>query len=258
MFGSLVQIKEVNLTMSLFCEKCGQPLNEDDIFCGVCGTRIASLHPVQNEKINTSKKKNLYKLLGIICVLIISVSAYGFVNNQTGYRSVLPVGMAEHNERMIDFNSVAEKTSQRENLDIQYTLYVSNCKKSITLRSAPSTDASELAQIPLGQAVGFIEKATGGFYKINYDGVVGYALATYLSSNKLVQQEAVNMNKRGRVANCRESITLRTLPSTSAAEIGQLPLNTNVNVIDTAENGFYQVESHGVRGYVLQQYIELW
>ena len=64
------------------------------------------------------------------------------------------------------------------------TYFVVNCRESITLREEPSVYALEITQIPLGQAVGFIENAPNGFCKINYDGLVGYALAEYLSPNR--------------------------------------------------------------------------
>ena len=43
------------------------------------------------------------------------------------------------------------------------TYIVVNCRESITLRATPSVYADELAQIPLGQAVGFIEDIGNGF-----------------------------------------------------------------------------------------------
>ena len=95
------------------------------------------------------------------------------------------------------------------------TYFVVNCRESITLREAPSVYARELAQIPLGQAVGFIETAPNGFCKVNYDGLIGYALSEYLSPNRQ------NYNRGATVVNCRQSITLRENPSTSAYELGK-------------------------------------
>lgn len=61
------------------------------------------------------------------------------------------------------------------------TYFVVNCKQSITLREAPSVDAAEITQIPLGKPVTFIENAGNGFFKVNYDGLIGFALASYLA-----------------------------------------------------------------------------
>lgn len=64
------------------------------------------------------------------------------------------------------------------------TLYVVNCRESITLRTAPYAEADEITQVPLGQVVGYLSNAGNGFYKVNYDGQIGYALSAYLSDRR--------------------------------------------------------------------------
>ena len=140
---------------------------------------------------------------------------------------------------------------EEDNVDIVATYYVANCKKSITLRAEPTITSSEITQIPLGQAVGFIENADNGFCKINYDGIVGYALATYLSD---VKQKS-NVRMYAQVVNCDKWITLRSKPSTTASSLAHIPLGEYVIYIDDVGNGFYCIEYHGIRGYSLQRYL---
>lgn len=131
------------------------------------------------------------------------------------------------------------------------TYFVVNCRESITLRDAPSVYAAEITQIPLGQAVGFIANAGNGFYKINYDGLIGYALAQYLAPSS--QSSA----RYGTVVNCRESITLREYPSVNAAEIMQIPLGARVKYLGNTSSEFYRVEYRGAVGFALKAYIAL-
>lgn len=139
------------------------------------------------------------------------------------------------------------------NTEVIATYYVVNCNEWITLRSEPSTSAASLAHIPLGQAVGYIEEAGNGFYKINYDGLVGYSLAAYLSSTKPNR----TTYRKAQVVNCNEWITLRSHPSTSAASLARIPLGAYVNYISNSTDGFYYIEYNGMRGYSLQAYLEL-
>lgn len=133
------------------------------------------------------------------------------------------------------------------------TMYVVECNESITLRDRPSVNGRELAQIPLGQAVGFIENVGNGFYKINYDGLVGYALAEYLSADRSGVAGIF-----GRVVNCRISITLREYSSVEAPEIMQIPLGERVTLYPHEETGdFYCVGYRGAKGYVLKTYIRV-
>lgn len=145
--------------------------------------------------------------------------------------------------------SYAGNTSQPEYM----TMYVVNCNESITLRTEPSTSASEILQIPLGAAVSYISSASNGFYRISYLGYTGYALASYLSEEA---QENDTLYVTMRVVNCRESITLRTSPSTAAAEICQIPLGATVSYIEVAANGFYKIVYLGRTGYALASYLE--
>lgn len=144
------------------------------------------------------------------------------------------------------------------NTNVVATYYVVNCKQSITLRTAPSTSASEITQIPLGQAVGYIENAGNGFYKINYDGRVGYGLASYLSASKPnTSAQTYSSGRSAQVVNCNEWITLRATPSTNGTDLAHIPLGAYVTYISTAENGFYCIEYNGQRGYALQSYLAL-
>lgn len=140
-------------------------------------------------------------------------------------------------------------TSQPEYM----TMYVVNCNESITLRTEPSTSASEICQIPLGAAVSYISSASNGFYQISYLGYTGYALASYLSEE---DPGSDTLYTTMRVVNCRESITLRTSPSTAAAEICQIPLGATVSYIEVAANGFYKIVYLGRTGYALASYLE--
>lgn len=141
------------------------------------------------------------------------------------------------------------------------TLYVVNCRESITLRTSPSTSASEIRQIPLGAAVSFMENASNGFYKVAYMGNTGYALASYLSESPydhytVSATTAADDSFTGIVVNCKQSITLRRVPSTSGAEILQIPLGSLVTVYGRADNGFYYVYYGGYDGYALASYID--
>lgn len=60
-------------------------------------------------------------------------------------------------------------------------MQVINCQESITLRTAPSTTAAQICQIPLGATVTYKGASEGLFYQIEYEGVVGYAIGSYFA-----------------------------------------------------------------------------
>ena len=148
------------------------------------------------------------------------------------------------------------------NTQVLTTLYVVNCNESITLRTADSTSAKEIRQIPLGAAVSFMENAANGFYKVSYNGSTGYALASYLSvdpyDHYVASTTAADLSWRGKVVRCNEFITLRKTPSTKGEELIKIPLGAIVTVYSGADNGFYYINYGGIEGYALASYIDVY
>ena len=137
---------------------------------------------------------------------------------------------------------------------VKQTMYVVKCNEFITLRRSPSTSAGEIVKIPLGSSVGYIEEAGNGFYKINYDGHIGYALASYLSTAREVHHTTAS--KTAKVVNAESFITLRSYPSTSASDITKIPADSYVTYIETVGD-FYKIEYKGMVGYGLASYLAI-
>lgn len=77
--------------------------------------------------------------------------------------------------------------------NVKYYMYVVNCNESITLRSAASTSSASMGQIPYGAAVGIISDSQNGFYKVKYNGLIGYASASYLAMDAPKPKDTVSV-----------------------------------------------------------------
>lgn len=135
------------------------------------------------------------------------------------------------------------------------TLYVVNCEEYVSLRARPDTGAEALARIPLGAAVTGYGDAGNGFSEVAYQGLTGYVLSSYLGSSAPAAAEAKSAAETMYVVNCREYVTLRADPSTSAAAMTQIPLGASVLAYG-GEGDFMRVEYEGLRGYVLSEYLD--
>lgn len=99
--------------------------------------------------------------------------------------------------------TVATPTPTPDN-SIKYYMYVVNCETSITLRTEPDVNSAGITQIPYGMPVGIIAEGMNGFYKGNYNGMIGYASSAYLSTappapvqtQPPVQQPTANVSPR--------------------------------------------------------------
>ena len=161
----------------------------------------------------------------------------------------------------------ASAASQQGTAEIQYTtMYVMNCETDISLRPQPDVNSGRICTIPYGNAVSYIEIAQNGFLKINYDGREGYALASYLSTEKPPERTATTSSTVTSsqpsisydtyyVKYCNTSISLRVSPSTSAEAPWQIPLGASVSFLGVSENGFYHISYNGNEGYALASYL---
>lgn len=144
-------------------------------------------------------------------------------------------------------------------------MYVMNCETDISLRPQPDVKSGKICAIPYGKAVSYIETAQNGFLKINYDGREGYALASYLSTEKPPERTTTTSAPVSSPVNasygsyyvqyCDENITLRAEPRTDSTDICKIPLGESVSVLGKADNGFYQVSYNGETGYALSQFL---
>ena len=137
------------------------------------------------------------------------------------------------------------------------TVHVVLCQENISLRAYPSTEAPVLAQIPLYSSLVFKEtERDGDFCLVTYLPGTSLERTGYVLTRYLDFYEPQVWNRTLRVYNCKKSITLRSAPSTSAAEICQIPLGASVEELYwQADSSFYLVNYRGFVGYALKNYL---
>lgn len=266
------------------CHNCGYMCHDEDAFCEGCGSLLSTPEmPVK------PKQKSVGPLIAVFAVVIVvlvvgtmigvnkikSKAADTETNQEYVYEEAepeveetetteLPAGEVSEQvtiepEQEPVVTEEVQEAAQEEAADIQYqTYYVVNCQQSITLRVSPSTSAAEICQIPFGAPVSYVSSAENGFYKIIYNGQTGYGLASYLSTTPQERPATAQDTRTYQtcyVVNCKQSITLRTSPSTSAGEYCQIPLGAAVTYVENASNGFYKVIYNGQTGYALASYL---
>ena len=127
------------------------------------------------------------------------------------------------------------------------TMRVVNCDEWVSLRSAPSTSASRLAVVPLGATVEAYY-SVGQFTRCYYNGLSGYILSQYLSLDS-------NEVSTRCVVNCKEWVTLRAEPSTTAASLSRVPLGATVEYYGYVGDGYAMCGYLGLTGYILEMYL---
>ena len=102
--------------------------------------------------------------------------------------------------------------------------HVSGCDRWISLRAELSRSSERLAKIPLDALVMFLGDADDEFFYIQYAGMRGYALRSYLCDGYNAERYDIPMY----VVNCDESVDLLSIPETGADVLAEVPLGEDV------------------------------
>ena len=121
---------------------------------------------------------------------------------------------------------------------------------ALNIRSGPSTGYSRVGLIPNGAKVVVIERTSDSWYKINYDGTVGYACADYLVD----VLTAENFNATGVINGT--GVRMRSGPSTDYSIVDVFGYNDSVSVIGI-NNSWFKVNYGGNTGYVRSDFLNI-
>lgn len=120
----------------------------------------------------------------------------------------------------------------------------------LNIRSGPGTDNSIISTVRSGSTVVVLEKSTDAWYKISYNGTVGYVSSQYLTGVSQVK----DFNASGKVND--SGVRYRTGPSTSDSILGSLGSGTAVSIVGI-NNGWFKIVYNGVTGYMRSDYIDI-
>lgn len=155
----------------------------------------------------------------------------------------------------------------------------------LRLRSEASTNSNVVAMVYQGGQVDVLEPEQDGWYKVEYNGKVGYMSAEFLVVTPAApeelplvqadepetagQDEAAEQTEAapavqseeapadlgsGKVSLHSGTLNLRSTPSTDSACLASIP-NGTILTLEAEENGWYKVVFSGVTGYVSGDYI---
>ena len=136
---------------------------------------------------------------------------------------------------------------------------------NLNVRSGPSTNYSIIGAYSLNQTVNIISQESNDWYKVLYNGTIGYVSNAYVSNVKAVgetstpapdnnkPQEDLTVKFTGRVNT--SNLNVRSGPSTSYSILGAYSLNQTVNIISQESNGWYKIKYGTGIGYVSNAYV---
>ena len=139
------------------------------------------------------------------------------------------------------------------------TVNIPSSWTDLSIRTGPSTNYQIVGGMPQGaKCTVYPDKASNGWYYVEYNGVWGYASGKQIILGAGATQA---VNTRTGIVNIPSSwtdLSIRTGPSTNYQIVGGMPQGSRCTVYpDKASNGWYYVDYNGVQGYAAGNRINL-
>lgn len=125
---------------------------------------------------------------------------------------------------------------------------------ALSIRQGPGTNYDQIGRITEGSTCTvYPGLASGSWYLVEYDGVVGYA-----SKNYIKLESSSSTTRIGTVGGSNGALAIRNGAGTSYTQIGRIPEGATCTVYtDKTSGNWYYVEYNGVKGYAYKTYIKL-
>lgn len=118
---------------------------------------------------------------------------------------------------------------------------------AVNLRQMPNTSSKILDRLYDGERVAVLSKHTN-FYKVSYEGTVGYIHIDYVDLQPVMNVEA------GSVQITASSLNVRSGPGTSYSVLTSIPKGGTAQIIGI-NNGWFKINYKGTQGYVSPMYV---
>lgn len=164
-----------------------------------------------------------------------------------------------------ELNNTPIKPQTERNMSISRSIQkakVVNVTTNLRVRSSASTNAKIVGTLKPGAIVNVKEKS-GSWYKIEYNGMIGYSHSEFLqmtSSGNNINNSNNNgstvSGKVGQVINVSTSLRIRSSANTSSSIIGYLYANEKVDIISST-GSWYKIKHDGKMGFVHKDYLKV-
>lgn len=161
-------------------------------------------------------------------------------------------------------NDSADKQNKAERNVLQhYSIKVSQpngieykTSVNLNLRIGDSVNNSIITTMPKGSRVKHLGTTDKGWYKLDFNGKIGYANKMYLTQESN-NTEISTTNSSGKEYKTVVNLNLRTGNTTNDSIITTMPKGSSVKHLGTTSNGWFKLEFNGKIGYAHEMYLTL-
>ena len=120
----------------------------------------------------------------------------------------------------------------------------------VRIRSGPGLSDEILANAKRGEAIVIIERTNSEWYKVNYNGTIGFVSVPLLERPRQI----ADFTGSGKITGDR--VNIRERPNLDSTVLGTYVQDTEMNIVGL-NNGWYKVRHDGKVGYVRSDFMKL-
>lgn len=176
------------------CNECGRMISDQAVNCPHCGCPVAPnnshtnnkdentvhYHDIETKPPKPSDQKWLYALLGVLGTSLVCLGIWSW-----------KAGLFSSDEKeMVDTTKVVtqeppstdvEQPVQPEQQAQPTLIYANSYDGFVNIRQTPSANSAILGELVNGGAPATLISNEGKWYKVNYNGIVGYVKSEYVN-----------------------------------------------------------------------------
>ena len=139
--------------------------------------------------------------------------------------------------------------------DTVQTGRIVNCSTGVNVRTGPGTSYSKLGFAPKNAVYNILGKS-GSWYKIDYQGLIGYVSSAYVSLIATVPATSTPSGQTGKIVNCASGVNVRSGPGSGYPKLGVAPKGSTYPVLGKS-GSYYIILFNGTNGYIYSSYISV-
>lgn len=124
-------------------------------------------------------------------------------------------------------------------------------ERTLNVRDGASLYNEKIGYLIQEKRVEIVEDLKNGWYKIRYDDAYGYVQKKYIKICKENTEKVIAIGKN------MVNLNVRSKPYITESKIGELEIQTRLEIVKELSNGWYKIKYKGWYGYISGAYVEL-
>lgn len=212
---------------------------------------------MKNQNHHASKDRRLHRRGSLLRALCFIAAAIMLMSGLTGCNGFLIEAGKFGNQASVHLNAVNTQALPLTTADAKTydgkSLYCT-ADDFVALRESASSSSKELAKIPHGEIMTYLNKQTGHWYYVQYKYKKGYVYDKYVSFDKgAVDADSTSSNTLYCTAD--DYVSLRAKASSSSTELTRIPRGSKMTDLNKKSGKWYYVQYGSKKGYVYSSYV---